>query len=100
MFNIINLLLTLAVGTLAGYGAGKIMNDISNNLLIDCLLGIFGGFVGNIVFGLFGFKSTNLIGHIIITLVGSCLILYIKKVINGKKKWELWQLEQVKYVHF
>lgn len=85
MFSVINFILTLVVGTLAGYGAGKIMNDVSNNLLIDCLLGIVGGFVGSFLFGLFGFKTTNIIGHVIVTLVGACIILYLKKVINGKK---------------
>ncbi len=76
------IIMTLLIGAIAGYGAGKIMNDTSNNLIIDCIVGIIGGFVGSFLFGLIGFKSTKLLANVIVSLVGACIVLYIKKLIS------------------
>ena len=77
----LSVILTLLIGVIAGYGAGKIMNDTSNNLIIDCIVGIVGGFIGKLLFGLIGFASTKLLDNVIVSLVGACLVLYIKKLI-------------------
>ena len=77
----LSIILTLLIGMFAGYGAGKIMNDTSNNLIIDCIVGIVGGFVGKILFGLIGFTSTKLLANVIVSLVGACAVLYLKKLI-------------------
>lgn len=78
----IRIILTLLIGIVAGYGAGKIMNDTSNNMLVDCIVGVMGGFVGSFLFGLIGFKSTKLISSVIVSLIGACVVLYIKKLIS------------------
>lgn len=78
----IRIILTLLIGIVAGYGAGKIMNDTSNNMLVDCIVGVIGGFVGSFLFGLIGFKSTKLISSVIVSLIGACVVLYIKKLIS------------------
>lgn len=78
----IRIILTLLIGIVAGYGAGKIMNDTSNNMLVDCIVGVIGGFVGSFLFGLVGFKSTKLISSVIVSLIGACVVLYIKKLIS------------------
>lgn len=78
----IRIILTLLIGIVAGYGAGKIMNDTSDNMLVDCIVGVIGGFVGSFLFGLIGFKSTKLISSVIVSLIGACVVLYIKKLIS------------------
>lgn len=78
----LSIILTLLIGIIAGYGAGKIMNDTSDNLIIDCIVGIVGGFVGKFLFGLVGFTSTKLLSTVIVSLVGACVVLYIKKLIS------------------
>ncbi len=76
------IILSLLIGMIAGYGAGKIMNDESNNLIIDCIVGVLGSFVGSFIFSLIGFASTKLLAKVIVSLVGACVVLYIKKLIS------------------
>ena len=75
-----NLIGALIVGGLAGWGAGKIIKGKDFGVLMNILLGIVGGFVGNWVFGLLGISSDDgFIGSLITALVGAVLLLFIVK---------------------
>ena len=54
-------------------------------LLVGALAGIAGGFVGNIIFSLVGFGTTNIIGSIIVAVVGACIIIAVVNAIKSKK---------------
>ena len=77
MFSLIGIIVTLAVGALVGYCAGKIMKTGSGNMLVNCLIGVAGGFVGDFLFGLLGFRVTNLVGYFIASLVGAVVVIFI-----------------------
>ena len=48
----------------------------------NILLGLLGGFVGDLVFGLIGLDTTNLIGHIICATVGAVLIIVLARAVR------------------
>ena len=80
---LISIILTLAIGALVGYCAGKIMKQNSGSIVFDCLIGIAGSFVGRFIFGLLGFQPTNIVGAFIASLVGAVIVIF---VINAIKK--------------
>ena len=79
----ISLILTLVIGVCVGYIAGKLTKSSSNSMLIDCVIGIAGGFIGRFLFGLIGFANTNMIGYLISSIVGAVVLICI---INAVKK--------------
>ena len=80
---LISIILTLAIGALVGYCAGKIMKQNSGSIVFDCLIGIAGSFVGRFIFGLLGFQPANIVGAFIASLVGAVIVIF---VINAIKK--------------
>ncbi len=72
---------SIIIGAVAGWLASLIMKK-ANGLLINIILGIVGGFVGGFVFGLIGFGATNLIGQIIVSVVGACIVIAIYNAIK------------------
>ena len=74
---------SIIIGGIAGWLATKIMNKNSGGLILNIILGIIGGFVGSLVFGLIGFTATNIIGQIIVGVVGACILIAL---VNALKK--------------
>ena len=70
----------IIIGGLSGCIAGAIMKS-SGGLIRNIILGIVGGFVGSLIFGLLGFQSARLVGQIISSVVGACLIIFIGRKI-------------------
>ena len=64
-FVMIRLLVSLALGALAGWIAGKIMKS-SHGLLMNIILGLVGG--------------------LILAVVGACILIWLARLISGKKK--------------
>ena len=64
---------SLLVGALAGYIAGRIMGSETSTLR-NIVLGILGGFVGSILFGL---SATGIVGEILVSVVGACVCIWI-----------------------
>ncbi|MGV3636996.1 MAG: GlsB/YeaQ/YmgE family stress response membrane protein [Flavobacteriales bacterium] len=73
---------SLIVGGVAGWLAGQFMKGSGYGLLVNILLGLLGGFVGNIVFGFLGLDATNLIGRIICATVGAVLIIVLARAVR------------------
>ena len=61
---------SLLIGALAGYIAGRIMGSETSTVR-NIVLGILGGFVGSIVFGLIGLSATGIVGEILVSVVGT-----------------------------
>ena len=70
---IISTIISIALGALAGWLAGKIMKD-EGSLLRNIIVGIVGGWLGGFLFGLIGI-GLGFIGSVI----GSCLLLWLIK---------------------
>ncbi len=76
-------ILRIALWTLAGYLGSKIMKDGKpNGLLGNILLGLAGGFIGNFAFRLIGLGSRGIVGEIIISVVGACLVIWLVRRFN------------------
>jgi uncharacterized membrane protein YeaQ/YmgE (transglycosylase-associated protein family) len=70
-------LYAILVGLIAGWLAGKVMKGGGYGVLMDIILGIAGGVIGRILFGLLGLSSWNLLGSIIVSFVGAVLLVWI-----------------------
>lgn len=78
----------LLIGALAGYLAGQLMGK-ANSILVNILVGIVGGMIGGWLFGGFFDSLPNLgpisLGGIITATLGSCLLLWVIGLLQGKK---------------
>lgn len=81
---LVNIIIALFIGALSGWLASLIMNS-GGSLLRNVILGIVGGFVGDLIFELFNISIGGYVGTIIISVVGAVLILFIvNKVLKIK----------------
>ena len=73
-----SLLYALLIGGIAGWLAGKLMKGGGFGVLINIVLGIIGGVVGNWAFGTLGISvSEGVIGDLITGLAGAVIVLFI-----------------------
>jgi uncharacterized membrane protein YeaQ/YmgE (transglycosylase-associated protein family) len=75
--SIINLIVFLAIGALAGWLAGIIMKGRGFGLIGDIIVGIVGAVLGGFVFGLFGITTGGIIGAIVMATIGAVILLYL-----------------------
>lgn len=75
----------IALWALAGFGASRLMKS-ELSLPMNILLGLAGGALGSLLFGLVGLKSTNVLGSIIVSVIGACLVIYLARIILPKLK--------------
>jgi len=78
------LLYAVIVGLIAGWLAGQVMKGGGYGILVDIILGILGGIVGNWVFGLLGLHAGGLIGRIVVSFVGAVILVWITRLIKKK----------------
>ncbi len=78
------ILVSLVIGALAGWIAGKIMNK-GMGLLVCIIVGVIGGFLGSGVFGLRGLSgSGSFWGQLLVGTIGSVLLLFILSLFRKK----------------
>lgn len=68
----------IIIGGISGMIAGNIM-DSQGSAIRNIVLGIIGGVVGSFVLGLVGISGGGIIGGIIVSVFGSCLLIYLGK---------------------
>lgn len=79
-----NIIVTILIGALSGWIAGKIMK-ISGGFWFNCVLGIVGSFVGFFLAGLIGITASKVsIGGILLSVAGACLIVWLVRKIGRK----------------
>ena len=76
--NFIQILVGLAVGAVIGWLAGKIMKT-KNGLLFNIIIGLLGGALGGWLGSLINIGG-GWVMSVILSIVGSCLILWIIKL--------------------
>lgn len=79
------MLVAIIVGIAAGFLAGKIMNGSGYGLLMDLVLGFFGGLFGRFVFGLVGIGSHGIIGSILIATCGAMMLIWIARWVRSDR---------------
>ena len=70
------LLISLLFSAAFGYVAAKLMN-LAGPWYLYLILGLVGGFVGTILFGLLGFSSNSILSEAIVSVVGACVVVVL-----------------------
>ena len=70
------LLISLALSAAFGYVAAQHMG-LRGKWNIYLLLGLAGGLFGSILFGFIGFSADSLMANAIVSIVGSCLVIFL-----------------------
>ncbi len=73
------MLVSLIIGALIGWVAGKLMNS-RGGLLRNILLGIVGSSVGHYLAGMLGINATGF-GSYIVSVAGACLVIWVVRKI-------------------
>lgn len=75
------ILWTIIIGVLAGFIAGKLMNDKGFGFIVNFIVGLAGSFIGNWVCGLLGISlnTSSIIGSLLCSVGGAicCSLLLI-----------------------
>ena len=76
----------ILIGLIAGWLTGKIMKGGGYGFFWDIILGIVGSLVGGWIASLIGIDPrTGLIKELVVALVGSILIVFVFRLVTGKK---------------
>ena len=79
------MIVTILVGIIAGFLAGRIMKGSGYGLLMDLLLGVAGSFVGHFLFGLIGIYSSGFIGSILFAVVGASILIWLGRFLKSRR---------------
>jgi uncharacterized membrane protein YeaQ/YmgE (transglycosylase-associated protein family) len=83
---LLNILLWLLVGALAGWLAGIIMKS-RGSLIRNIILGILGALLGGFIVSLFGIELGKFsFWFILAAIAGACLIIFLFRLIFGGKR--------------
>lgn len=74
----------IIVGLIAGWLAGKLMRGYGYGAIADILLGLVGGIVGSIIFGVFGLHAYHAVGSITISTIGAVLLVAASRVLRDE----------------
>ncbi len=78
----------LVLGLIAGYIAGKIVNDSGQGFILNIVLGVIGAFVGGFIFRTFGgapVTGFNIYSMFVAT-VGAVVVLFLYHLIAGGRR--------------
>ena len=73
---------SLLLGCLAGFCAGKLMKGGGFGILMNIVLGLFGGVLGGWLFSLLGIEWGGLLGQLGTAIIGAVAILWIASLIK------------------
>lgn len=83
MISLTALIIRILVGALVGWLAGIFMKS-KHGFWVNCLLGILGSILGGALAGALHIGG-GLIVSLIISILGTCLVIVIARLIMGKK---------------
>jgi uncharacterized membrane protein YeaQ/YmgE (transglycosylase-associated protein family) len=76
----------IVIGVVAGWATGKIMKGSGYGFWVDMLIGIAGAVVGGFIAGHLGFAASGgLIYTLIIAVLGAILLVFIFRLVTGKR---------------
>jgi uncharacterized membrane protein YeaQ/YmgE (transglycosylase-associated protein family) len=83
-----SLLIVLAVGLIAGWLAGQIMQGTGFGIIGDIVIGVVGAFIGSWVLPKLGIHlGSGLVAAIVNATVGALILLLIIKLVRGGGGW-------------
>jgi uncharacterized membrane protein YeaQ/YmgE (transglycosylase-associated protein family) len=71
------LIMTLIIGALAGWLAGKVMKGKGFGIIGNIIVGIIGAVLGGFLFGLLGVSVGGMVGSLVTATIGAIILLYI-----------------------
>ena len=83
--DITGLLITLAIGCLCGFLAGKIFRGGGYGLIVNIILGLLGSWVGNWLLGKFISFKPELLCEMVTSILGALIILFVASLFSGRK---------------
>ena len=82
----VNLIVWLIVGAVAGYLASKVLTGKGMGIIWDIVVGILGALVGGFLLGLIGISASNIFMEIVIAFVGAVILLVIFRAATSRGK--------------
>ena len=76
------IIMTLIIGGIAGFLAGKVLSGGGYGIFADIILGLLGGWLGGWIFGMLGIQAGGMIGSLITAFVGACILVGITHLIK------------------
>ena len=77
-----DIIFSLLLGCLAGFCAGKLMKGGGFGVIMNIVLGLFGGALGGWLFSLLGIQWGGLIGQLGTAIIGAVAILWVASLIK------------------
>ena len=76
------LILTLIIGAVAGWLAGKIMKGKGFGVIGNIVVGIIGAILGGFLFGLLGVSAGGMLGSLVTATIGAIVLLWIVSLVK------------------
>ncbi|MCR5159988.1 MAG: GlsB/YeaQ/YmgE family stress response membrane protein [Prevotella sp.] len=76
------IILSIIIGCLAGFCAGKLMKGGGFGLVMNLILGLLGGALGGWLFDLLGITWGGLLGQLGTAIVGAAVILFVASLLK------------------
>jgi uncharacterized membrane protein YeaQ/YmgE (transglycosylase-associated protein family) len=80
-----NFIISLIIGGLAGLLAGYIRKGSGFGFFGNIIVGLIGGFVGNLIFSTFGIQDTNFLGSVLVSTAGAVVLLFVLGLFGGNE---------------
>ena len=71
------IIISILLGCLAGFCAGKLMKVGGFGLIMNLILGLLGGALGGRLFSLLHIELGGIVGQLVAAIVGAVLILWV-----------------------
>ena len=78
----LGIILSIVIGCLAGFCAGKLMKGGGFGIIMNIVLGLFGGALGGWLFSLLGIQWGGLLGQLGTAIIGAVAILWVASLIK------------------
>ncbi|MBQ6073064.1 MAG: GlsB/YeaQ/YmgE family stress response membrane protein [Bacteroidales bacterium] len=85
--NLTSILVSIIIGALAGFLAGKIVKGSGSGFLLNLIIGVIGGFIGGNLLNWIGVKSAfwgTFWGVLLTAVIGACVLLWIVSLFKKK----------------
>ena len=82
----VNLIVWLIVGAVAGYLASKVLTGKGMGIIWDIVVGILGALLGGFLLGLIGISASNIFMEIVIAFVGAVILLVVFRAATSRGK--------------
>jgi uncharacterized membrane protein YeaQ/YmgE (transglycosylase-associated protein family) len=79
---LMDLILFLLIGIVAGWLAGKLTKGRGFGLIGDLVIGVLGALIGGWVFSQLGIAAGGILGSLVTALIGAVLLLFVVRLLK------------------